>query len=82
MRDDCRAIRAELRRMPTKDAAAMIASFRLPQEEDAAVYLMDVGKLSAIQAAERMGVSPETVKRRRASAYARMAAEIAQNGPG
>lgn len=76
MLDEHRELRRKIRSMPTKDAAALVAAFRLPDEEDAAVVLMDIRKLSTIQTADAMGVSVDTVKKRRATAYARMIQEI------
>lgn len=69
-------LRAAIRRMPTRDATAMVQAFRLPDEEEASVILCDIRKLSRIQAGGLMGLSPDAVKNRRAAAYERMCAEI------
>ena len=76
MREDFRTLRAAIRKMPTREATAMVKAFRLPEEEEAAVVLCDIRKLSRIQAGDAMGLSPDAVKNRRAAAYARMCAEI------
>lgn len=80
MREEYRELRRRIRSMPTKMAAEFVAAFRLPSEEDAAVTLMDIRKLSTIQAAGIMGLSPDTVKNRRAAAYARMIQELESLG--
>lgn len=62
--------------MPTKDAAATVAAFRLPSEEDEVIYYTDIMKMSIVAVSQKMCMSPETVKRRRAAAYERIAAEL------
>ena len=76
MSDAFRRLRSAIRKLPTRNAAAFVAAFHLPESEELAVLLIDVERLSAVQTAEAMNVSPETVKRRRAAAYARMVTEI------
>lgn len=76
MREAYLKLRAEIRRMPTREATAMIKAFRLPDEEEASVILCDVRKMSRVQAGAIIGLSSDAVKNRRAAAYARMCAEI------
>lgn len=76
MRERYRKLREVIRAMPTKEATSMVQAFRLPSEEEAAVILMDIRKMSRIQAGDAMGLSPDAVRNRRASAYSRMCAEI------
>ena len=74
-----RAIRAVLTAMSPRRAEAYIQSFRLPAEEELFLLECDVRGLSYLQAAEKHSVSPETIKRRRCKAYAKIADELEHN---
>lgn len=76
MNSQHRAIRALLQSMAPSRAAAYIQSFGLRPEEEAVLRICDIGGLSCQQAADRLNLSSETVKRRRRQAYGKIADEI------
>lgn len=71
-----RAIRALLSTMAPRRAVEYIQSFQLRPEEEAALIECDVRGLSHIQAADKLHLSPEVIKRRRQRAYSKIADEI------
>lgn len=71
-----RAIRAHISSMAPRRAEAYIRSFELPEEEAESLIQCDVRCLSYIQAAERLHISSETLKKRRRRAFAKIADEI------
>lgn len=71
-----RAIRALLTSMSPRRAEAYIKAFQLREEEENVLFLGDVKGLSHIQIAGELHISPETVKRRKRSAYQKIADDI------
>lgn len=71
-----RAIRARISTMAPRRAEAYIRSFELPEEEAESLIQCDVRCLSYIQAAERLHISPEALKKRRRRAFAKIADDI------
>lgn len=71
-----RAIRAHISSMAPRRAEAYIRSFELPEEETESLIQCDVRGLSYIQAAERLHISPEALKKRRRRAFAKIADDI------
>lgn len=76
MNSQHRAIRALLSSMSPRRAVDYIQSFQLRPDEEAALIECDVRGLSYIQAADKLNLSPDTIKRRRQSAYSKIADEI------
>lgn len=76
MNSQHRTIRALLQSMAPKRAISYIKAFGLPPEEELFVVECDVRGKSYIQAAQEHNVSPETIKRRRKSAYTKIADEL------
>lgn len=68
-----RQIRAELRGMAPRRAVEFVMSFDLPDEEAVCVIECDVRQKSYTQLAQQLFVSPELIKRRRRSAYHKIA---------
>lgn len=68
-----RAIRTKLATMAPKRAVAYIQSFELPEEEAACLIECDVRRRSYVQAGERLHLSPESIKKRRRRAFAKIA---------
>lgn len=66
-------IRTMLQGMAPKRAIAWIQSFDLPQEEAQCIAECDVRRRSCVEQAFRMNVSVDVVKRRRRTAYSKMA---------
>ena len=58
--------------MAPKRAVAYIRSFELPEEEEIFLIECDVRRKSYIQAAQDHATTPETIKRRRQRAYAKI----------
>lgn len=81
MNDQHRAIRALLTSMSPRRAVDHIQSFQLRPEEEAALIECDVRGLSCVQAADKLHLSPDAVKRRRRRAYSKIADEI-EHGKG
>lgn len=73
MNREHREIRAMLHSMAPKRAIAWIQSFDLPQEEAQCIAECDVRGRSCVEQAFRMNVSVDGVKRRRRTAYKKMA---------
>ena len=73
MNQQHREIRAMLKCMAPKRAIAWIQSFELPQEEAQCIAECDVRGRSGVEQAFRMNVSVDGVKRRRRTAYKKMA---------
>jgi DNA-directed RNA polymerase specialized sigma24 family protein len=73
MNQQHREIRAMLKCMAPKRAIAWIQSFELPQEEAQCIAECDVRGRSCVEQAFRMNVSVDGVKRRRRTAYKKMA---------
>lgn len=71
-----RAIRACISGMAPRRAVEYIRSFELPDEEAACLIECDVRRRSYVQTAERLHISPETIKKRRRRAYKKMADEL------
>lgn len=71
-----REIRALLTSMAPRRAVDYISAFELPAEEEACLLLHDVRQLSYTQISDICHASPETIKRRRQRAYAKIADEI------
>lgn len=71
-----RAIRARISTMAPRRAEAYIRSFELPEEEAESLIQCDVRCLSYIQAAERLHISTEALKKRRRRAFAKIADDI------
>jgi len=68
-----KTIRADLSAMAPKRAVAYIESFELPTEEAQCLIECDVRKKSHIQVSNMLHFSPETVKKRKKSAYTKIA---------
>lgn len=62
--------------MSPRRAEAYIKAFQLREEEEKAILLGDVKGLSHIQIAVELHISPETVKRRKRSAYQKISDDI------
>lgn len=62
--------------MSPRRAVDCIQSFQLRPDEEAALIECDVRGLSYVQAADKMNLSTDTIKRRRQSAYSKIADEI------
>lgn len=62
--------------MAPKRAISYIKAFELPEEEEACLIERDVRKRSYIQISEAMNMSPETVKKRRHNAFAKIADQL------
>lgn len=71
-----REIRALLSSMSPKRAEEAVRLAGLPPDEETAVLAVDVHGQSCLQAAERLHVSVDTVKRLRRSAYRKLQDEI------
>lgn len=71
-----RAIRARISAMAPRRAEAYIRSFALPEEEADSLIQCDVRGMSYIQAAQRLHVSPECMKKRRRRAFAKTQDDI------
>lgn len=71
-----REIRALLSSMAPARAAQAVRLVGLPPDEETAVLAVDVHGQSCLQAAERLHVSVDTVKRLRRSAYRKLQDEI------
>lgn len=72
---DCqnRAIRARIAAMAPRRAEAYIRSFDLPEDEAESLIQCEVRRLSQIQAADRMNISIECLKKRRRRAFSKIA---------
>ena len=68
-----REIRAMLGEMAPKRAIAYIREQELPEDEERCLIECDVRQKSHIEVGELLRVSPEVVKRRRRSAFAKIA---------
>ena len=62
--------------MAPRRAVQYIQSFELRPEEEAALIECDVRGLSHVQAADKLHLSPDAVKRRRQIAYSKITDEI------
>ena len=71
-----REIRALLSSMSPKRAEQAVRLVGLPPDEETAVLAVDVHGQSCLQAAARLHVSVDTVKRLRRSAYRKLQDEI------
>lgn len=71
-----REIRALLSSMAPARAAQAVRLVGLPPDEETAVLAVDVHGQSCLQAAERLHVSVDTVKRLRRSAYRKLQDKI------
>lgn len=71
-----RAIRALLSSMSPRRAVDYVQSFQLRPDEEAVLIECDVRGLSYVQAAGKLNLSPDTIKRRRQSAYSKISDEI------
>lgn len=71
-----REIRALLSSMSPKRAEQAVRLVGLPPDEETAVLAVDVHGQSCLQAADRLHVSVDTVKRLRRSAYQKLQDEI------
>lgn len=67
-----RALRQRLQKMPPKQAVAYVLEFDLPPQEAFCIVECDIKKRSCVEVGQRLFVSPETVKRRRRSGYAKI----------
>lgn len=76
MNSQHRAIRALLQTMSPRRAVEHIQSFRLRPDEESVLIECDVYGLSYIQAADKLHLTPEVIKRRRQRAYSKIADEI------
>lgn len=76
MNSQHRAIRALLSSMSPRRAVDYIQSFQLRPDEEAVLIECDVRGLSYVQAAGKLNLSTDTIKRRRQSAYSKIADEI------
>lgn len=70
------AIRIALDRMPPPNAIRMIQSFSLPYEEELCLVEREGHKKSVQQIALERCLSVETVKKRRRSAFSRIASQL------
>lgn len=59
--------------MAPRRAEAYIRSFELPEEEAESLIQCEVRRLSQIQAADRMNISIECLKKRRRRAFSKIA---------
>lgn len=62
--------------MSPRRAVDHIQSFQLRPEEEATLIECDVRGLSCVQAADKLHLSPDAVKRRRRQAYSKIVDEI------
>lgn len=69
-------IRTMLSVMSPNRAAAYIKSFNLPADEENCLVECEVRGLSYVQAADRLNMSPECIKRSRRKAFAHIADEL------
>ena len=69
-------IRALISSMAPLRAISYIQAFQLPEEEEVCLIEMDVRKRSYIQIANALNMSPETVKKRRRSAFSKIADQL------
>lgn len=76
MNSQHRAIRALLSSMSPRRAEAYIKAFQLREEETAVIIEGDIKGLSHIQIANKLHLSLDTEKRRRQSAYRKIADDI------
>lgn len=76
MNSQHRTIRALLSSMSPRRAVDYVQSFQLRPDEEAVLIECDVRGLSYIQAADKLNLSTDTIKRRRQSAYSKIADEI------
>lgn len=72
MNDKHRDLRKKLQKMPPKTAVAYVLAFDLPAQEAFCIVECDIKKRSCVEVGQRLYVSPETVKRRRRSGYAKI----------
>lgn len=71
-----RIIRAHLSSMSPRRAVEYVRSFQLRPDEEAVLVECDVRGMSCIQAEEKLHLTLEAIKRRRKSAYSKIADEI------
>lgn len=76
-----KAIRALLTSMAPTRAVSYIRAFELPEDEEICLVECDVKRLSAVQVAMRMGMTPDTVKKKRQRAFAHIADAINHSSP-
>lgn len=76
MNEKSRMIRALLSEMSPKRAVEYVKAFELPRDEEIYIIERDIRKKSIEQIALENYISPETVKRRRRSGYAKIADEL------
>lgn len=76
MNSQHRAIRALLSSMSPRRAVDYIQSFQLRPDEESVLIECDVRGLSYVQAADKLHLTPEVIKRRRQRAYSKIADEI------
>lgn len=76
MEKEHQEIRALLSSMAPMRAEQAVRLVALPPDEETAVLAVDVHGQSCLQAAERLHVSVDTVKRLRRSAYRKLQDEI------
>lgn len=67
-----KALRALISSMAPKRATAFIQSFDLPDEETECLILCIVHKQSCVQAADKLCLSPETIRRRKQAGLDKM----------
>ncbi len=68
----CAAVRYVLSRADPITAVKIVRTFSLPDDEEECIILHDIKRNSLQQIADRMCISPESVKRRRRSGYLKM----------
>lgn len=71
-----KAIRALLTTMAPRRAISYIQAFELPEEEERCLIECDVRRKSHVQVSDMLHLSPECVKKRRRSAYAKIADQL------
>jgi DNA-directed RNA polymerase specialized sigma24 family protein len=74
-------IRALLREMAPVRAIAIVKACQLPALEEACVIKCDVEQLSCVEAAWKLNVTEDTVKKRRKKAYIKIADHIENSLP-
>lgn len=76
MNEHRKTIRALITSMSPRRAKDFIESFGLQKEEETIILECDVNGLSYTQVSDKYHISPEVIKKRKQTAYSKMADEI------
>lgn len=76
MNSQHKAVRALLGGMAPKRAVLYVRSFELPEDEAFCIINCDIRKKSCVQTAMEINLSPDTVKKKRRSAYSKISDAI------